>query len=84
MPRRDTPSRGRYALGWGDMEIDWSPRPLLFHGGSNTKNVAQIWLDTGKDFAMVLMTNIGGETAEQGLYAVAGMLYRRFQDEAGQ
>ena len=59
----------------GSVSVDWAPTPLGFHGGSNTRMIAQIWVDPSADFAMVLMTNIGGHDAEEGLIAVAAELY---------
>ena len=77
-PRPGTPPGGRYALGWGEVQMDWAPRPLLYHGGSNGMNVAHIWVDPVQDSAMVLMTNVGGPRAEDGLRAAAAELYRRY------
>lgn len=77
-PRPGTPASGRYALGWGEVRMDWAPRPLLYHGGSNGMNVAHIWVDPVQDSAMVLMTNVGGPRAEDGLRAAAAELYRRY------
>ncbi len=73
-----TPPGGEYALGWGRLTVEWAAQPLLYHGGSNGLNVAQIWIDTAHDSAMVLMTNIGGAKAEEGLKAVAGELYKQY------
>jgi CubicO group peptidase (beta-lactamase class C family) len=73
-----TPSRGRYALGWGELTVDWAPQPLLYHGGSNGINLAHIWLDIEHDFAMVLVTNIGGTRAEEALFTLAPELYGKF------
>jgi CubicO group peptidase (beta-lactamase class C family) len=73
-----TPSSGEYALGWGKLTVDWAPYPLLYHGGSNTMNLAHIWVDTKRDFAMVVMTNIGGQKANQAFFALAKELYVRF------
>jgi CubicO group peptidase (beta-lactamase class C family) len=73
-----TPNRGRYGLGWGELTVDWAPQPVLYHGGSNGKNLAQIWVDPGRDFAMVLMTNIGGVDAERALFEVAPKLHARY------
>lgn len=69
---------GGYALGWGALTMAWAPRPLLFHGGSNGLNTAQAWVDPGGDVALVLLTNIGGARAEEGLHAAAAELYRRY------
>jgi CubicO group peptidase (beta-lactamase class C family) len=77
-PKPGTPPGGRYALGWGELTMDWAGRPLLFHGGSNGMNVAHIWVDPVHDSAMVLMTNIGGERAEEGLRDAAAELYGRY------
>lgn len=73
-----TPPGGGYGLGWGQLTVDWAPTPLVFHGGSNAKMIAHVWLDPPHDFAMVLMTNIGGSHAEDGLRAAAAELYPRF------
>jgi len=78
-PKKDaapgTPSHGRYALGWGELTPDWAPNPLLYHGGSNNKNLAHIWIDTKRDLAIVTATNIGGPKADQALMALARELY---------
>ncbi len=76
--RPGTPSHGKYALGWGEVRVDWAPEPLLYHGGSNEKNLAFIWVEPKHDFAMVLMTNVGGEKADQALHALSQELYRSY------
>jgi len=86
MPKRKdaapgTPPGGKYALGWGQLAVDWAPRPLLFHGGSNTMNLAHIWVDTKRDFAMVIAANIGGQKADAAFFALARELYAKFAEE---
>ncbi|MFN8644669.1 MAG: hypothetical protein U0802_24510 [Candidatus Binatia bacterium] len=73
-----TPPGGRYGLGWGEVRVDWAPRPLVYHGGSNGMNVAHIWLDPAQDAAIVALTNVGGARAEEGLRAGAAELYARY------
>jgi CubicO group peptidase (beta-lactamase class C family) len=73
-----TPARGAYALGWGQLAVDWAPEPLLYHGGSNQKNLAHIWLEPSRDVAMVLVTNIAGSKADEALFALAPELYAKF------
>ena len=73
-----TPSRGGYALGWGELSFEWAPQPFVFHGGSNEKNLAYILLQPQRDFGMVLMTNVGGEKADEALKALSRELYERF------
>ncbi|APW61901.1 serine hydrolase domain-containing protein [Paludisphaera borealis] len=75
-----TPALGRYGLGMGEMTVPWSKEPLLYHGGSNTKNLAHIWINPQRDFALVVLTNIGGPRAEAALRAVAEDLYKRRAD----
>jgi hypothetical protein len=73
-----TPSRGKYGLGWGEVSVDWAPLPLLFHGGSNEMNLAHIWLEPRRDFALVIVTNIAGSKADKALFALAPELYAKF------
>ena len=73
-----TPARGRYALGWGELAVDWAPEPLLYHGGSNQKNLAHVWIEPKQDLAMVLVTNIGGSKADEALRTLAPELYQMF------
>ncbi len=72
-----TPAGGRYALGWGELTVDWAPYPLLYHGGSNEMNLAHIWIDTKRDFAMVTVTNISGPKANEALFKLARELYKK-------
>jgi CubicO group peptidase (beta-lactamase class C family) len=73
-----TPSRGKYGLGWGEVEIEWAPEPLMYHGGSNGKNLAHIWVEPKRDFAMVIVTNISDAKANKALLALAPELYKKF------
>ncbi len=79
-PPPGTPPGGRYALGWGQLDVDWADRPLLYHGGSNGMNLAHIWIDLEQDLAMVTMTNISGERANTALFSLAEELYSKFVD----
>jgi CubicO group peptidase (beta-lactamase class C family) len=73
-----TPPRGKYALGWGEVQVDWAPEPLLMHGGSNGMNLAHIWVEPQRDFAMVVVTNIAHAKADPALMALARELYTQF------
>ncbi|RFB74082.1 class A beta-lactamase-related serine hydrolase [Herbaspirillum sp. 3R11] len=77
-PEPGTPTDGKYGLGWVTAKMDWAPQPLVFHGGSNQKNLAHIWLSPDKDFAIVVVTNIASQGANDALFAVAEKLYRQF------
>lgn len=73
-----TPPGGKYAMGWGEKPVDWAPEPLIYHGGSNSKNLAHVWIEPKNDFAMVLLTNIGGTKADEALNTLAPVLYKNF------
>jgi hypothetical protein len=76
-----TPPGGKYALGWGELAVDWAPYPLLFHGGSNGMNLAHIWVDTKRDFAMVIAANIGAQKTNEAFFVLAKELYAKFAEE---
>jgi CubicO group peptidase (beta-lactamase class C family) len=69
-----TPSAGSYGFGWLTIRVPFSPKPLLFHGGSNELNVADIFVQPEYDFGMVLMTNVGGRKADDALKALSAEL----------
>jgi CubicO group peptidase (beta-lactamase class C family) len=73
-----TPSLGRYGFGWVTLSLPFSRGPFLFHGGSNEMNLANILLQPEHDFAMVMMTNVGGRIADEALKALAVELYETF------
>jgi hypothetical protein len=62
----------------GEVIVDWAATPLLHHLGQNGKNLASIWIEPKRDFAMVLVTNIDTKKANDALYALSADLYRRF------
>jgi CubicO group peptidase (beta-lactamase class C family) len=81
-PRPDaapgTPAVGSYGLGWGTISVPFAGEPILFHGGSNTKNLAQIFVQPSRDLAIVLMTNIGSRQADDGFKVLAQALFEKF------
>jgi CubicO group peptidase (beta-lactamase class C family) len=74
-----TPSRGRYGLGWGEIDFEWSPAPFIYHGGSNNKNLAHILFQPKHDFGFVLVTNVSGKKADGAFFALEEVLYRKFR-----
>ncbi|MBU2548826.1 MAG: beta-lactamase family protein [Proteobacteria bacterium] len=73
-----TPQTGMYALGWGRIEPPWSSGPWMMHGGSNNKNLAHVLFRPDIDFAMVLMTNVGGEKAAAALHKLEEVVYKKY------
>ena len=73
-----TPKEGGYGLGWGMVRLPFSQDAFLFHGGSNVMNYAVVMMQTDRDFAMVMMTNIVHDKVDPGVRALAEVLYRRY------
>jgi CubicO group peptidase (beta-lactamase class C family) len=67
-----------YALGWSVGERPWAGGRTLNHTGSNNQWYTNIWLAPNRDFAMVIVTNIGGDRAFRATDAVAGRLIALF------
>lgn len=73
-----TPSAGGYGFGWVTIALPFSSEPFLFHGGSNQMNVAYVLLQPKHDFGIVMMTNAGGEKADEAMKTLGAELYKRF------
>ena len=69
-------SDSEYALGWIATERPWGGGTVLTHAGSNTMFYAVIWIAPEKDFAIVVCTNLGGDTAEKATDTAASALIR--------
>src|SRR5579864_4277324 len=48
---------GDYGFGWGHAQRPWAGGLALTHTGSNTMNLAIVWMAPLKDFAVLVMTN---------------------------
>ena len=81
-PKPGTPKGGGYGFGWGILKMDWTPRPVLTHNGSNSLNFATVLLDPEIDLAIVVSTNFPGDQADRALLKVAEMLYTRYSAPA--
>jgi CubicO group peptidase (beta-lactamase class C family) len=73
-----TPKTGKYALGWGEVTVDWAPEPVITHTGSNTMNLALAMFWAERDFGFVIMTNVAGTAADEALRKLAAELYKAF------
>jgi CubicO group peptidase (beta-lactamase class C family) len=69
------PPGGTYALGWGVLDRPWGGGRVFTHAGSNTLNVAIVWMAPARDFAVVAVCNQGG--SEKACHEVAGKLIAR-------
>jgi hypothetical protein len=61
--------------------VDWAPKPVMTHTGSNEMNlaIAMFWPDT--DFGFVMMTNIAGTAADEALRKLAADLYKAYAEK---
>ncbi len=71
-------SDSEYALGWVATERSWGGGTVLTHAGSNTMFYAVIWIAPEKNFAVVVCTNAGGDTAEKATDTTASALIRQY------
>jgi len=55
-----------YACGWVLLPRGWAGGNALWHNGSNTMWYIVMWLAPGKNFSVIVATNIAGADAEQG------------------
>jgi len=68
------PFGGDYALGWLVTERDWGGGTVLTHAGSNSMNFAVVWMAPLRDFAVLVVTNQGGEAAAKACDEAASAL----------
>ncbi len=62
--RLHTPAEGfTYASGWVVTNREWAGGRALAHSGSNLRWYAVVWMAPERDFAVLVATNQGGETA---------------------
>ncbi len=69
---------GDYALGWLALDRHWGNGRVLTHAGSNNQNFAVVWMAPKKKFAVLVVTNIGGDEAAQACDEAASAAIRFF------
>ena len=70
------PAGADYACGWAIAERDWGGR-VLTHSGSNAMWFAVVWMAPEKDFAVLVVTNVGNEAARKACDEAAGALIQK-------
>jgi CubicO group peptidase (beta-lactamase class C family) len=74
-----TPAPGHdYAMGWFVTQRAWGKGRVLTHNGTNTRNFAVMWLAPNVDFAVVVVTNLGGDGANKACDTAAWTLIQQF------
>jgi CubicO group peptidase (beta-lactamase class C family) len=68
------PFEGDYALGWATMNRDWGGGTVLTHTGSNTMHYAVAWMAPLRDFAVLIVTNEGGNGVDRAVDEAAQAL----------
>jgi CubicO group peptidase (beta-lactamase class C family) len=68
------PPDGDYALGWSITSRGWADGTVFTHAGSNTMWYCVVWAAPKKNFAVLSVTNIGGNEASQGCDDVSGAM----------
>ena len=53
------PDGGNYALGWLALDRPWAGGHAYTHTGSNTMNMAVVWMAPSRDFAVLVVCNQG-------------------------
>ena len=67
-----------YALGWAVPERPWAGGRALQHSGSNQIWFAIMWILPERDFAMLAVTNAGGDAGNEGTDDAIRALIDRF------
>ncbi len=84
-PLKEQPFDGKYALGWGIHERAWAGGKALSHAGSNRMNYSVVWIAPARNFAVLAVTNRGGDDAPKALDTVCSRMILRFlEDDHGQ
>jgi CubicO group peptidase (beta-lactamase class C family) len=76
-PKPGTPKTGEYAFGWGIVTFPWTGHPILTHNGSNSMNLAIVFIDPAEDIAIVGATNFPGSRADAALLDLVRTLYEQ-------
>jgi CubicO group peptidase (beta-lactamase class C family) len=74
-----TPPQGDNGFGWVVLERDWGGGRVLTHAGSNNQNYAVVWIAPVRDFAILVMTNRGGDDAWKACDETVAMLIGYYQ-----
>ena len=68
------PFGGDYALGWATSTREWGGGTVLTHTGSNTMHFAVTWVAPVRDFAVLVVTNEGGNGVDRAVDEAAQAL----------
>jgi CubicO group peptidase (beta-lactamase class C family) len=67
-----------YALGWNVTQRGWAGGTALNHTGSNTMWFSNIWFAPNRDFAVIILINVGGDDAFKATDEVASKVIGQY------
>ncbi len=70
-----------YALGWNVTQRGWAGGTALNHTGSNTMWFSNMWLAPNRDFAVIILTNVGGDDAFKATDEVASKVIGQYLEK---
>ncbi|HAV64482.1 MAG TPA: penicillin-binding protein [Verrucomicrobiales bacterium] len=73
-----TPANASYAMGWIVADRSWGGGTVYNHTGSNTQWFTNVWIAPNRNWAVVVVTNIGGNAAFTATDAVVGAMIAKF------
>ncbi len=73
------PDGDGYALGWNEGRRDWAQGRTLSHTGSNNQWYSNVWLAPERNWACLVLTNIGGDAAFSATDAVVEAMIAQFR-----
>lgn len=73
-----TPAHADYAMGWTVSSRPWGGGTVYNHTGSNTQWFTNVWIAPQRNWAVVVVTNIGGTAAFNATDAVTGAMIAKF------
>jgi CubicO group peptidase (beta-lactamase class C family) len=72
------PPGGDYAAGWVVLQRPWGGGTVLTHAGSNTMWYCVVWMAPKRNFAVLAVTNIGGDEAAKACDEASSAMIGRF------
>jgi CubicO group peptidase (beta-lactamase class C family) len=67
-----------YGLGWFAIDRPWAKGKALNHNGTNTLWYTTVWMAPKRDFAVIVLTNVGGDDASKASDEVAEKVIRKY------
>lgn len=73
-----TPVNSNYAMGWNVVSRTWADGTTYSHAGSNNQWYTLVWIAPNRNWAVVVVTNIGGTPAQTAANAVVTAMINKY------